>query len=192
MATIISYPNNFINQTISIPTSLDSKEIVTYLNVNVSDALTDEYIEITHNSEVITLLITEECRYTPIDIHFINKNGAQQVVTFFKAKTDSISITDESYEGNGQPIDFNHQFNRYNIQATKKFNVNSGFVSEDLNDTYTELLLSTKVWLYDDVTKLYTPLNVASKSFEYKTRQKDRLINYKINFDYAFNEINTI
>lgn len=192
MATIISYPNNFINQNISIPTSLDSKEIVTYLNVNVSDALTDEYIEITHNSEVITLLITEECRYTPIDIHFINKNGAQQVVTFFKAKTDSISITDESYEGNGQPIDFNHQFNRYNIQATKKFNVNSGFVSEDLNDTYTELLLSTKVWIYDNVNNLYTPLNVASKSLEYKTRQKDRLINYKINFDYAFNEINTI
>ena len=191
MATIISYPDNQINETVVIPTSVDSVELVQYLNIDVSLATTDTYIEVTHNAEVITLLITEECRYTPIDIHFINKNGAQQVTTFFKAKTDSISITDESYEGNGQPADYNHQFNRYNIQATKKFNVNSGFVSEDLNDTYTELLLSKRVWLYDE-TLNYIPLNVGSKSFEYKTRQKDRLINYNINFDYAFNEINTI
>ena len=30
------------------------------------------------------------------------------------------------------------------------------------------------------------------KSFEYKTRQKDRLINYEIEFENAFNEINNI
>jgi hypothetical protein len=27
---------------------------------------------------------------------------------------------------------------------------------------------------------------------EYKTRQKDRLINYEIEFEYSFNEINNI
>jgi len=37
-----------------------------------------------------------------------------------------------------------------------------------------------------------SPLNLAGKSLEYKTRQKDRLINYEIEFDYAFNEINSI
>jgi len=43
-----------------------------------------------------------------------------------------------------------------------------------------------------DETNTYIPLNVVSKSFEYKTRQKDRLINYEIEFENAFNEINNI
>lgn len=191
MVTIISYPNNVINDSITVSTTLDSAELIKYVNVDVSLAIGEEYIEVVYNGETITLLITEECRYTPIDIHFLNKNGEQQVMTFFKAKTDSISISDETYEGNEQPVDYAHQFKRYNVQAKKKFKVNSGFVSEDLNDTFTELLISSRVWLYDE-TLNYIPLNVSSKSFEYKTRQKDRLINYAIDFEYAFNEINTI
>lgn len=191
MATIISYPNNEINETVTIPDTLNSSEIVQYINIDVSQALTDEFIEIDFDGQIVTLLITEECRYTPQDINFINKNGAQQVLTFFKAKTESLSITNETYEGNLQPADFNHQFIRYNSQAKKKFKVNSGFVDESLNDTFTELLLSDRVWLADE-TNTYIPLNVVSKSFEYKTRQKDRLINYEIEFENAFNEINNI
>jgi hypothetical protein len=39
---------------------------------------------------------------------------------------------------------------------------------------------------------IFTPLNVASSSLEYKSRQKDRLINYEIEFEEAFNLINNI
>lgn len=191
LVTVISYPSNEINFEKNISTVLDSNKVVQNVWVDVSEAPTDEYIEITYNSETITLLITEECRYTPIDIFFINKEGAEQVITFFKAKSESLSITSEEYQSNnGQPIFGNHQFNRYNVQGRKKFKVNSGFVEETLNETFTQLLFSTKIWSYEG--GIFKPLNISSTSFEYKTRQKDRLINYEIEFTNAFNEINSI
>jgi len=189
IATIISYPLNQINFSQNVPDSLNSNELVQYLWVNVSEATTDEYIEVTYNSEVITLLITDECRYTPIDIFFQNREGAEQVLTFFKTNTESLSVTSEEFQANrGQANLGNHQYIKYNTQGRTKLKVNSGFVSEDLNQTFTELLLSQRVWKYEN--SIFVPVNVSSKSIEYKTRQKDRLINYEIEFEYAFNAIN--
>lgn len=189
--TIISYPDNQINESIVEPTSLLSNEMVQNVWVNVAEATTDTYIEIVFNGVTTTLLITDECRYTPIDIAFQNKEGALQFMTFFKAKTDSLTVTNEEFEGDrGQPLDGNHQYVKFNVQGKSKFKVNSGFIEESMNETVRQLLLSERVWLYSN--EIFTPLNVAGKSLEYKTRQKDRLINYEIDFDYAFNEINSI
>tara|TARA_R110000782_G_scaffold29648_1_gene73636 strand:+ start:882 stop:1460 length:579 start_codon:yes stop_codon:yes gene_type:complete len=187
--TVISYPLNQINFTQNVGSSLNSEELLQYVWVNVSEATTDEYIEVTYNSEVITLLITEECRYTPIDIFFQNREGAEQVLTFFKAATDSLSVTSEEFQANrGQANLGNHQYVKYNSQGRTKFKANSGFVSEDLNITFTELLLSERVWKYEN--GIFIPVNVSTKSIEYKTRQKDRLINYEVEFENAFNAIN--
>lgn len=191
MITIISYPNNDINLSVDEGTSLNSNELVKYLWVDVSEATTDEYIEITYNGETITLLITDECRYTPIDIFFQNKEGAEQVLTFFKAQTESLSVTSEEFQANrGQANLGNHQYIKYNVQGRQKLKVNSGFVNEEMNETFKQLFLSERIWKYEN--GIFTPLNLSSKSFEYKTRQKDRLINYELEFEYAFNEINNI
>jgi hypothetical protein len=189
--TVISYPTNEIDYTLTEVGTLDSGAIIQNIWVDVSEAITDEYIEVTFNDEVITLLITDECRYTPIDVCFFNKEGEMQILPFFKAKTENLTVTNESYESdNGQPLAGNHQFVRYNVQGKSAFKINSGFVSEDLNQTFKQLFLSTRVWMFTD--GIYTPINLGSKSLEYKTRQKDRLINYECEFEYAFNEINNI
>jgi hypothetical protein len=191
MITVISYPDNQIDYEITPTTSLLSNEMVQNLWVDVSEATTDEYIEIVFNGVTTTLLITDECRYTPIDIAFQNKEGALQIFTFFKAKSESMSTTNEEFETDrGQPLAGNHQYVKYNVQGKSKFKVNSGFVAEALNETFKQMLLSERVWMYEN--EIFTPLNIASKSIEYKTRQKDRLINYEIEFEYAFNEINNI
>ena len=189
--TILSYPNSEIDYTITVPTSLDSSELVQYVWVDISEATTDEYIEISYNGETITLLIQDECRYTPVDIFFQNKEGAEQVITFFKAQSETLSVTNEEFQANrGQANLGNHQYIKYNVQGKQKFKVNSGFVSEEMNETFKQLFLSERIWKYEN--DVFTPLNLSSKSFEYKTRQKDRLINYELEFDYAFNEINNI
>ena len=189
-ATIRSYPNSEVNKVIEVPDTLDSNEMVQYLWVEGSDMPTDEYVEVIYNGETITLYLTDECRYTPKDIVFQNKEGAMQVLTFFKASKDSISVTNEVFESDrGQPSDGNHQFVKYNVNSKSKFTVNSGFVDEDLNDTFKQLLISERVWLYDGI---FTPLNVSNKQLEYKTRQNDRLINYEIEFEFAFNDINNV
>lgn len=189
--TVISYPENVLNFSSTIAASTTSSELVKNIFVNVSEANGEEYIEIEFNTRTITLLITDECRYTPVEIAFQNKEGALQILTFFKAKTESLSTTNEEYESNnGQPNLWNHQYIKYNIQGKTKFKINSGFVSEALNETFKQLLLSEKVYhLLDGV---YIPLNLATQSIEYKSRQKDRLINYELEFNYAFNEINNV
>ena len=189
--TAISYPDNQINFSQDVGDSLLSSELVKYMFVDVSEATTDEYVEITYNGETITLLITDECRYTPVDIYFQNKEGAGQVLTFFKVQTESLSVTSEEFQASrGQANLGNHQYIKYNVQGRQKLKVNSGFVNEEINETFKQLFLSQRVWKYEN--GIFTPLNLSSKSFEYKTRQKDRLINYELEFEYAFNEINNI
>lgn len=188
MITVKSYPLNEIDYSILTPDTNVSGELVKYLWIDTSEALTDEYIEIVYNSITTTLLITDECRYTPVDIAFQNKEGALQIMTFFKAKKDSISIESQKYEGNmGQG---KHQYIKYNVQSKSKFNVNSGFLREDKNETVKQLLLSQRVWWINGTVNV--PLNVSTSSPELKTRQNDRLINYQIEFEYAFNDINNI
>jgi len=189
MITIISYPDNQINESIAEPTTLDSSEMVQNIFIDISEATTDEYIEVTYNGETITLLITDECRYTPIDIAFQNKEGALCFLPFFKAKSESLSVTREEFQTDrGQASNGNHQYVNFNIQGRTKLKVNSGFVKEEMNEIFKQLLLSERVWQFDGTN--YIPLNISSTSLEYKTRQKDRLINYEIEFDYSFNEIN--
>ena len=53
---------------------------------------------------------------------------------------------------------------------------------------FKQLFLSDLVWNFDGTT--FIPVNLGSSSLEYKTRQRDRLINYEVEFEYAFNEIN--
>lgn len=191
MITVISYPDNEINYSISDPLSMTSSELIKNIWIDLSETITDEYVEVVFNGETITLLIQDECRYDPVDIAFQNKEGALQFVTFFKAKTESMSITNEEFETDrGQPLFGNHQYVTYNVQGKSKFKMNSGFVDESMNETFKQLLLSERVWSFKD--SIYTPLKMGSKSIEYKSRMKDRLINYEIEFEYAFNEINNV
>lgn len=191
MITIKSYPDLEIDVTLTEPITRLSTEMVQNVWVNLSDAPNDEYVEIVYNGVTTTLFITDECRYNPIDVCFQNKEGAMQTMTFFKAKMESMAITNESFESDrGQPIEGNHQMITYNVQGNSKFKMNSGFVDEAMNETFKQLLLSERVWQFDGTN--YTPLKLGSKSIEYKTRMKDRLINYEIEFEYAFNEINNI
>lgn len=191
MITIESFPLGTLNESINEGTTIDSSEKVKYININISEAGTDEYIEVTYNSQTITLLIEDECRYTPLDVYFQNKEGAVMVLPFFKANVKSLSTTSEMFESDrGQPLAGNHQYVKYNINGKSKIKINSGFVAEEMNDIFKQLMLTEKAWIYEN--ELLTPINLGSTSLEYKTRQKDRLINYEIEFDYAFNEINNV
>lgn len=191
MITVISYPLNEINYSIDQGDTIDSLEMVKYLFVDVSEAVTDQYIEIVYNGNTITLLIEDECKHTPIDIFYQNKEGALSSLTFFKKRVENIDVKNEMFESDrGQPVGGNHQMVTYNVQANEKFTANTGFINEDQNECIRQLLLSERVWRYEN--DIYIPLRVASKSIEYKTQNNDKLLNYAISFEYAYNLINNI
>lgn len=189
--SIISYPNNVLNINGAIQPTTNSNSLIKNVFINIDDAVNEDYIEFTYNSQVITLIIEKECRYTPIDVLFQNKEGVTMVLPFFKKRTDSLDVTSEEFESDrGQPLDGFHQYTTYNVQGRSKFSVNSGFVDEAMNDVFRQLLLSERIWIFEN--NVIIPINIDSKSIEYKTRANDRLINYNINFKYSYNQINNI
>lgn len=196
--TVISYPNNDINLNFKTDDTFDSAALFSYTWVNIEDIISDTYIEVTYNGETITLLVEDECKYTPTNIFFQNKEGAVENIQFFKEKRDTLSVTSNEFESDrGQPTKGNHQFVKFNVQGKTTFKVNSGFVKENNNEAFKQLFLSERIWWLKEnasgaTRAIVVPLNIESKSLEFKTRQKDRLINYEVEFSMAFNEINSI
>jgi len=189
--TIISYPDNEINFSSNIAATTTSGELIKYLWVQCNETTADSYIEVVFNGQTTTLLLQDEPKYAPMDIFFQNKEGAEQVLTFFKEKKNSLSITSSEFESDrGQPSLGNHQFVRYNVQGREDLTLNSGFVDEDMNGIFAEMLLSERIWSYDGTN--FTPLNIKSKQLSYKTQLNERLINYEMKFEYSYNQINNI
>ena len=190
--SIISYPDNEINIDSNITATTYSSELTSNLFIDMSDTTTDTSVEIKVNNVIVADIIIEtECEFEPLDIYFINKYGHQQSFTFFKEQKHQIAIISSEFESDrGLPSVGNHQFVKYNVQARGEFNVFTGFIDESNNETIQQLLLSEKVWSYNGAT--FTPLNVKSKSQQWKTQLNDNLINYNIDFEYSYNTINSI
>ena len=71
--------------------------------------------------------------------------------------------------------------------------MNTGYISEEYNEVIRQLLLSEQVWmtkLTDE--ELVLPLNVVSNSLTYKTSVNDKLVDYTLDFEYAYDKINNI
>jgi hypothetical protein len=188
VGTVISYPANEIDYSFSILAQTDSNEIVKLLNIPSPE--NDTYIEVKIGARTITLIIKDEFKYSPVDVYFLNKDGVQQTLTFFKERQDSLSVTRENYESiAGQPADGYHQFPDFNVNGRTKVTLTSGYVPEVQNSTFKQLMLSTKVYIYNGE---FIPVNVVGTTIQYQTRLNERLISYDIEFEYSFSEINNI
>ena len=169
-----------------------------------------QYITIPADSETIQVYDTDdttllktvtvnnvcEPKFTPYKITFVNKHGAYQDVYFFKKSVESMLVTDEQYKANiintasvTYPT-YKGQQERYNVSATKKVQLNTGFVNEDFNLAIEELLLSENIWIRWEGRTL--PVIVTTKDHTYKTSLNDRLINHTLEFEFAFSKINNI
>ena len=187
--TVKSYPLNEIDFSFSELTQTDSATIVKLINIPSPE--NDDYIEVKIGVRTITLIIKDEFKYSPVDVYFLNKEGAQQTLTFFKERRDSLNVTRENYESiAGQPADGFHQYPDFNINGRTSVVLTSGYVPETENSSFKELLLSSEVFIWDGTW--FIPVNVSSSDIEYLTRVNDRLISYDIEFKYSFSEINNI
>jgi len=145
-----------------------------------------------------TITIINQCepKFTNYKVTFVNKNGAFQDMYFFKKTTESLSVTDENFQSNiidNSSVTYNtyrSQQTRYNVNAKTKLQLNTGFINEDSNSAIEELFLSKNVWIrYESKT---LPVVPTSKDLTFKTSLNDKLINYTIDFEFAFNKINNV
>ena len=136
------------------------------------------------------------------EITFINKFGVQQVLWFFLKKNKSMSRKNEGYKANTLTYPNTNNPATYSVQnaPNKVFNttakqthkLSSGYYPEGLNAYFEQLLLSEYVWLKLESSNVRIPVNVKTSSMDFKTSVNDRLIEYTIDFEEAFNHINNI
>jgi len=145
--------------------------------------------------KTITVENIEECKYTPYKLTFRNKLGGQQELWFFKASRLSMEVEREQYQGNTIK-DYRagnisrHRNNDFYTTSKETLTINSGFVPEEFNEVFKQLMLSEQVWI--DYKGKTLPINVSNKTIDYKTKLNNKLINYTIDVEFSFNTTNNV
>tara|TARA_B100000579_G_scaffold29354_1_gene20577 strand:- start:869 stop:1987 length:1119 start_codon:yes stop_codon:yes gene_type:complete len=184
-----------------------SDNIVT-TSVVTSSPTKVEVTDTAGNVTTVTVNHIEECLNTPYRCSFINKFGAIQNLYFFKRRDESVDISKEEYTSNTiatptatelaeaiSPSSVSYSKNKpvnkiFNVKAKKKLKLNTGYVDESFNEVMQQLMLSEQAWILED-GEVY-PINPVTSSMQYKTRLWDRLVDYQMDFEYAYDEINQI
>ena len=135
----------------------------------------------------------EECKYTPVIIDFVNKYGAWQREFFFKASTDNFNVENTEYnlmQTSQFPTTFysglEGQRKTFNTNAKKSIKVNTGWVAQTWSEVLKQIMLSERI-LIDN-----KPAKINTKSTELFKHINTKQINYSLDFEFAYDVINSV
>ncbi len=152
------------------------------------------YVSAVDGLTIIKVDNIEECKYTPYKVTFINKFGAYQDIWFFKRSNLSMTKKDEMFKSNiinnGSYNTYQHQYETFHVNGKETLSLNTGFYPESYNEVFRQMSLSDKIWIeYNEKT---LPVRLTSSNLSFKTRLDDKLINYTIELEFAFDKINNV
>ena len=181
--------------------TLESSKCLTDFLNQIDIGLVDEvWVASDYGTEIVKIFSTEECKYEPYKVTFVNKYGALQDLWFFKKSVESTNVTSEQFKASifDQSTlsykTYKHQQQSFLAQGKDRITMNTGYVNDDHNAVLEELLLSEQVW-YTKITETeerVIPVIPLTKSITYKTSVNDKLANYTVDFEHAFDKINNI
>ena len=179
--------------------TLEAEHCIQDLLDSLDIGLIDEVlIGSSKGTEVVKIKTIDECKYSPIMVTFVNKYGALQDIVFFKKSIESMNVRGEQYKAanfNESTLSYaTHKHNRsqFMVQGQDSITMNTGYLNEDYNKVIEQLMLSEQVWMYRDGDSTITPIIPTTKQVTFKTSLNDRLVDYTISFDMAFDKINNI
>lgn len=155
-------------------------------------------VEILKNDAVLaTYIFKAECetKYLPIRIDYVNKFGAWDFITFFKARTENWEVKNKEYQL--LPNDVNYsplrgETKAFNFEAKQSIKINTGWVEEYYNELIKDLMVSETILLYDYEEETYNSVKLKTMTTDLKTSLQDKMINYQIDFEYNYNQINNV
>jgi len=165
-----------------------------FLDSNVTFPVDTIYINSDDGVSVVKVDNITECKYDTYKLSFINKYGALQNLWFFKRSNKQLSTKAEDFKrntlsANSYDVDKHQKKNLYKM-GNEKMDLNTGFYPEEYNEVFKQMQLSEDCWI--EIDNIVLPVNVTDSSFSYKTSLNDKLINYTIKIDFAFDTINNI
>ena len=195
------------------PTSNNSRDIVIYAGVGPANLENNAWVDSSikpsnHDTgdyydvvlkdsggdiiDTVRYYLVCEPKYTPYQIAFINRFGVADFITFFKRSDERGAFTQESYQksiyndGFTTPSLEIGKYASYNVNSRNSLTLNTGFVDQDYDETIKDILMSEYVAVYDGTN--WVSVVPERGSVEYQKHVNQKLINYTLTFNYAFDE----
>ena len=177
------------------------EQFLSYLDISKVDEIVVGYDTDAGSAAHIIKVRNLDCSiYDPIRVTFVNKYGALQDLWFDKKSVNSIEVQSNDYKAS--VMDFSstptydtsaHQNRVLDLVGKESITMNTGYIDESFNEVFRQLMLSEQVWMtrLTDIEEIL-PLRPKTQSLQFKTRTNDKLVNYTVEFDFAFDKINTI
>jgi hypothetical protein len=132
-----------------------------------------------------------ECKYTPVRCDFVNRYGAWQREYFFKASNTSINMENTEYNLM-QKVFPNYAINEgqrkvFNTNLKQQIKVNTDWVQESYSEVIKQLMASERILLNKT-----QPVKINTKSTELFKSINTHLINYQLDFEYAYDILNSV
>ena len=177
------------------------EQFLSYLDISKVDEIVVGYDTDAGSAAHIIKVRNLDCSiYDPIRVTFVNKYGALQDLWFDKKSINSIEVQSNDYKASVMNFSSTptydtsaHQNRVLDLVGKESITLNTGYIDESFNEVFRQLMLSEQVWMTRLTdTEEVLPLRPRTQSLQFKTRTNDKLVNYTVEFDFAFDKINTI
>ena len=147
-------------------------------------------------TKTIKVNTTTECKFSPYILTFKNRLGVNEDLWFFKKSTREMKVNSTDFKSNQLSNriagNLTRQIQEYNKNGVDSLSLNSGFVSEELNESFKQLMLSEEVQLLDSDNDVLKAVKISDSSLKIKTSVNDKLINYTIEVEFSNNIIDDV
>jgi hypothetical protein len=183
-----------LSTSLSTSVSLTNNTVLDIARVIVANQFDGNIVEIFDGTPTVLATYNfypkEECKYTPVTIDFVNQFGAWQREFFFKASNDTFSVENTEYNLL-QTDSFNYNVQEgqrkvFNANGKKSIKVNTDWVDENWKETLKQIMLSERI-LIDN-----SPAKINTKSTELFKHINTKQINYTLEFEFAYDVINSV
>ena len=113
-----------------------------------------------------------------------------------KKSSKDLKIKSEDYNRNifnrslNQYNIVKHQKYTFNVQANQSITLNTEFFPEDFNKLMEQMFLTEQAWI--SLASVVQPVVIGTKTLKYKTHINDKLIQYKVDFDFSNSYLNNV
>jgi hypothetical protein len=156
-------------------------------------------LEVYDDSDVLQaeyyFLPMDECKYEPVALDFINKFGVPQREIFWKASYKKFDVKSTPFKAMPSSVDYDTSKaidKIMNVNGSETVKVNTGWVDENYAYTIQEILLSEVMNLAEYVYSTPYPCKIKTNSIEMHKHINQKLINYTLEFEYAFDKLNNV
>jgi hypothetical protein len=144
-------------------------------------------------SQVHRFDITDNCQFTTVRLHWLNKLGGWDSFNFTLKSSESVAITKQQYKkryGSDSGASWSYSSHErgdvvFDASSKQRFKINSDWISEAESNWLLDLFDSPEVYLEYSVSRL-AGINILNKDYQKKKKVNQKLFNIELEFEYSF------